>query len=270
MKRVNLVVIMVPSVLAFSSLSVRKPTTRTLKKLDAARSRDDDADDPDMARIRERARQIIMDESADAREREANAAAGGLTGAVVGTILGGPLGLLLGWSAGSSIGASSRSPSAKLRQLGVDLDLLRAAEEMAREVEAAQASVLTAESSLASTRRYEDTLSRDRDASQQAAEDAVRNGDDDAARRHLSARMSLDSRVNQANLETQDAEQRLSRAKSDVDFLQRRLRDLEDMTARAIVVAVDGASAARVRRDDVGLMEDPLVERFRALEQKRE
>lgn len=223
-------------------------------------------DDAEMVRVRSRATEILRQASGD----ESDGFAEKMTGAVVGVWMGGPVGMLLGWGAGARLAESGRSQEAKLRKLGVDPELLRQAESMTAEVADAKSAIAFAEDSRDSTKRFEETLRRDRDAAQVAAESAVSEGDDDAARTALRARISLDARLEEAAKQTRDAESRVERSKGDVVYLENRMQDIQDVIARAIVATVDGDSAVSQKMLGSSSLasEDPLLAKFKALEKK--
>mmetsp|Transcript_23925 Transcript_23925/g.94924 ORF Transcript_23925/g.94924 Transcript_23925/m.94924 type:complete len:332 (-) Transcript_23925:866-1861(-) len=237
---------------------------------DASEGGDDD--------IRARARRILEGE-ADASIADAEAgegrAKGAIAGAVIGGFLGGPLGLLLGANVGASMSsgtsAAQRSYRAKLEALGVDADVLRQVEDVANDVRECEAAVQAADDARASAASFVATLRRDRDAAQDAAENAVRAGDDETARTYLRSRISLDERVARAESDLTEAETRVDRAKEGLEFFKTRADDLDDLVART-VVAFD---AKRRGLDDEGTSllrdagpapVDPLLEKFKALE----
>ena len=108
------------------------------------------------------------------------------------------------------------------------------------------------------------TLKRDRDAAQQAAERAVKDNDDDSARKYLTARIALDKRCAVAEAEAVDATQRLKRAEADVEALRARCDDLDYLVARAVVAKSRGEAVSPFP----GGAEDSLLARFRALEEE--
>ena len=102
------------------------------------------------------------------------------------------------------------------------------------------------------------------DAAQQAAERAVKDNDDDSARKYLTARIALDKRCAVAEAEAVDATQRLKRAEADVEALRVRCDDLDYLVARAVVAKSRGEAVSPFP----GGAEDSLLARFRALEEE--
>lgn len=217
----------------------------------------------DMTRIRARAKEILIE--SEGEQKDTNAAAGSVAGAVVGGLMGGPIGLLLGMNLGGSLGRQSPKFPAKLQALGVDPGFVREAEDLAFEADQAREALRASEDAAESAKRYAAVLRRDRDAAQEAAQAAVKANDDATARSHLSARMTLDARVQDADLKAQDALDRQATAASGLDFIDKRAKEVDDLLARAIVAAVDGTSSVGTA-PVTPLIEDPLIAKFRDLE----
>ena len=241
------------------------------------------ADDEEMVEIRERARRILEAPGEVVEEDPSNAGKGMIAGAVVGGFLGGPLGMLLGMNVGANMATSKTGGEITAKQrlfdLGVDDDLLKSVDEAEKDIKEASEAVDAATRSRDSASSVFRTLSRDRDAAQQAAMDAVQRGDDDDARSFLASRISLDDRVQKADLRLQEANDRLSQATTNLDFFTDRNNDLRDILARTVVATYDRKqrrqSSWSSSVDDSGSSSsdafkprDPLVEKFKRLEEK--
>ncbi|CAH0375645.1 unnamed protein product [Pelagomonas calceolata] len=218
-------------------------------------------------------RQRTLDEAKRILARAANTPVeadqglgGAVTGALVGSFLLGPLGMLMG-AAGSNVGqaaSAKKQMEQRLASLGVDDEVIRNVGEASRDLAEADESRGYVQSALESASAFAATLKRDRDAAQQAAERAVKDGDDDSARKYLTARIALDKRCAVAEAEAVDATQRLKRAEADVGALRVRCDDLDYLVARAVVAKSRGEAVSPFP----GGAEDSLLARFRALEEE--
>ena len=219
-------------------------------------------------------RQRTLDEAKRILARAANTPVdvdqglgGAVTGALVGSFLLGPLGMLMGASVGSNVGqaaSAKKQMEQRLASLGVDDEVIRNVGEASRDLAEADESRGYVQSALESASAFAATLKRDRDAAQQAAERAVKDNDDDSARKYLTARIALDKRCAVAEAEAVDATQRLKRAEADVEALRARCDDLDYLVARAVVAKSRGEAVSPFP----GGAEDSLLARFRALEEE--
>ena len=219
-------------------------------------------------------RQRTLDEAKRILARAANTPVdvdqglgGAVTGALVGSFLLGPLGMLMGASVGSNVGqaaSAKKQMEQRLASLGVDDEVIRNVGEASRDLAEADESRGYVQSALESASAFAATLKRDRDAAQQAAERAVKDGDDDSARKYLTARIALDKRCAVAEAEAIDATSRLKRAEADVEALRARCDELDYLVARAVVAKSRGESVSPFP----GGAEDSLLARFRALEEE--
>lgn len=221
-------------------------------------------DDPERQRTLDEAKRILARAQDTPLEAE-QGLGGAVTGALVGSFLLGPLGMLMGASVGSNAGqaaSAKKQMEQRLAGLGVDEEAIRNVGAAARDLAEADESRGYVQSALESASAFAATLARDRDAAQAAAERAVTENDDDAARTYLKARIALDKRCAVADAEALDATSRLTRAAADVDALRVRCDELDYLVARAVVARSRGEEASPFPG-----AEDSLLARFRALEE---
>ena len=205
---------------------------------------------------------------------------GAVGGAVLGGLLLGPFGAILGGQFGANLGTDrkrARQEEAALRKQGITPEMVRMVEECAEGLKNAEEALRTARDS----QRFilEEASELDAEASElyNMASAAVQSGDDDTARRHLTERKRVQSKLEDAMRRAGEAKERVARVEKSVDTLASQAKKLEsilkenmanaaELNAREAAAKFDGAgdALAGATFED----EDPLEKKFRELEGK--
>ena len=150
---------------------------------------------------------------------------GAVGGAVLGGLLLGPFGAILGGQFGANLGTDrkrARQEEAALRKQGITPEMVRMVEECAEGLKNAEEALRTARDS----QRFilEEASELDAEASElyNMASAAVQSGDDDTARRHLTERKRVQSKLEDAMRRAGEAKERVARVEKSVDTLRRR------------------------------------------------
>ena len=198
---------------------------------------------------------------------------GAVGGAVLGGLLLGPFGAILGGQFGANLGTDrkrARQEEAALRKQGITPEMVRMVEECAEGLKNAEEALRTARDS----QRF---ILEEASELYNMASAAVQSGDDDTARRHLTERKRVQSKLEDAMRRAGEAKERVARVEKSVDTLASQAKKLEsilkenmanaaELNAREAAAKFDGAgdALAGATFED----EDPLEKKFRELEGK--
>ncbi|XRA99192.1 hypothetical protein NFJ02_06g128910 [Pycnococcus provasolii] len=200
---------------------------------------------------------------------------GVLGGAVLGGLIAGPFGAILGSQIGGSMGANKKfnrqvqdAEENELRRMGVTREQVEQAQELANDLADAEdaARVLALDADRLNT--DVNNLKLIADQAYADAEEAVKTGDDDAARSHLGRRAEANRRLQGMESDADDARRRADQARRGVDQLAEAVRIFErqimaqkaDAAQERIRSATEKASGITMQPDEE---EDPLLKKFR-------
>ncbi len=190
---------------------------------------------------------------------------GALGGALLGGLLAGPFGALWGAQIGGSVGSNQRAKREaqdRLERMGLSTEVLAAAAAVAKDIEEAEESLAIVRRAEASQRGLVTTLERQSDVLYQAAQDALRGGNEPGARARLEERQALKPKIADAQAELGAASQRTATLEADLAVLQEQAVRVEAMASRSVSATVSASAALALEP------EDPLLRRFEELEGK--
>jgi len=190
---------------------------------------------------------------------------GAISGAVLGGLIAGPFGALWGAQIGGGIGANNRAnreAQDRLDRMGLSKEVLDAAAACASDIQEAEESYEIVRRAEASQRGLVTELERQAAIAYEAAEKALRGGDEGGARARLEERQLLKPKIAAAKAELNSASLRVKAMEADVLALKERAAQVEAMVGRS-------ASASAELRGSTPMLEpeDPLIQRFRDLEE---
>jgi hypothetical protein len=175
------------------------------------------------------------------------------------------VGAIFGASIGSSIGAKNalnRAKQEEIKRLGIDTNMLLAAQDVAEALDRANQGLATVQDSLASLQRFAKRLENDADAVLQKAKLAVQANDDDTARAMLLERQQLLDKLKAILKDCVDMKARKETMESNVALLQRKAIEIETLLQRTVgAKAMMDVGSLGLSLDD----EDPLLRKFRDL-----
>lgn len=194
---------------------------------------------------------------------------GAIGGAVLGGLVAGPFGALWGAQLGKMMGSGSRERREQKEQLdrmGLSEDVVKLAQETAQDLANAESSlqlVQRAERSQSSlVRQLDDSMSN----IYAAAEKALKDGDESAARSFLEQRQSIKLQKVAAQRELDVASQRVASMEASLAQLAVRATKIEQMVSRTVVskrsldISLDDPYSSNI--------EDPLEGKWRDLERR--
>jgi len=216
---------------------------------------------------------------------------GAIGGAVLGGLIAGPFGALWGAQIGGAVGANNRAKREareRLDRMGISKDILQAAEQVAVNLQDAEERcgcpkyslhvhgihsprISTLAGSLSIVRSAEEsqqalltTLEASSQGAYAAAEEALRNGDEAAARARLEERQQLNQKISAATIELASASERVLTMQASVVRLSEQASNIEALVSRAVTssTTAGGTSSATLE------LEDPLLRRIEELEGK--
>jgi len=186
---------------------------------------------------------------------------GAVGGALLGALLGGPFGAVWGAQLGGALGsakAKERANEARLERLGLSRDLREKAAACAADLAEAEEGRQLARTALESAQRVERNLAESASESYAAAQAALSQGDEAAAREHLLKRYETNTRLSAARISSLEAAERVATMESAVQSLSEQAMQMEQLLRRAVA----SKSATLASQD----LEDPLLRKFRELE----
>ncbi|GKY96958.1 hypothetical protein MPSEU_000654800 [Mayamaea pseudoterrestris] len=200
-------------------------------------------------------------------QRRPGESGGGETfaGAVLGGLIGGPFGAIFGATIGSNIGARKARNQAResdMAKLGIDSDMLLAAQEVAEALERANEGLKTVQDSLFSLQRLAERLETDANALMGKAKVAMAiDEDEEKARKILLERQFTLEKLKTTLKDCVVMKSRLEVMERNVGVLERKAMDIETLLQRTV-----GAKAMQkvLTLEQLSLPdEDPLLRQFR-------
>lgn len=191
---------------------------------------------------------------------------GALSGAVLGGLVAGPFGALWGAQIGGNMGANNRAKKEaqqRLDRMGLSKEVLDAARACASDIEEAEESLKLVRRAEASQRGLLTTFERQAAVAYEAAEAALRSGDEAQARTHLEERARLKPKITAANSELQSATNRVAVLEADCDTLREQAAKIEAMVGRSVSASAEARSSSLALEP-----EDPLLAKFKELEDR--
>lgn len=195
---------------------------------------------------------------------------GAAAGAALGGLLGGPFGALWGASLGSNIGQSREAKAQeeeRLGRMGLTPEIRTAASAIAADLREVEASLELTAQSHRSAENLEASLAEQAAAAYAAAERCLRAGDEDGARQRLLDKRQISAKLDIAKLEVAQACERRDSMAASVEALKARAREIETMVSRSVTAATEVRTAG-YSNTIAPPVEDPLMQRFRDLENK--
>ena len=193
---------------------------------------------------------------------------GAAAGAALGGLLGGPFGALWGASLGSNIGQSREAKEEeRLGRMGLTPEIRTAASAIAADLREVEASLELTAQSHRSAENLEASLAEQAAAAYAAAERCLRAGDEDGARQRLLDKRQISAKLDIAKLEVAQACERRDSMAASVEALKARAREIETMVSRSVTAATEVRTAG-YSNTIAPPVEDPLMQRFRDLENK--
>eukprot|EP00747_Dinoflagellata_sp_TGD_P182561 gnl/TRDRNA2_/TRDRNA2_36857_c0_seq1.p1 gnl/TRDRNA2_/TRDRNA2_36857_c0~~gnl/TRDRNA2_/TRDRNA2_36857_c0_seq1.p1 ORF type:complete len:372 (+),score=77.13 gnl/TRDRNA2_/TRDRNA2_36857_c0_seq1:39-1154(+) len=187
---------------------------------------------------------------------------GTAAGVVLGGILAGPWGAAGGAWLGSTFDPGTRRES-KRSSTGLDKNTLKSAQQCARELARAEQSLELLQATHESQRKTLAYLEQAMSASYAAAETAMMNSDEAAARHHLEEHVLLKPQLMEVKVELAGTAERKETMESRVAALAERYNDLEQTISRSEAVRKALSSEGSFAGDD---NDDPVLSQFRQLE----
>lgn len=197
---------------------------------------------------------------------------GAIGGAVLGGLLGGPFGALFGAQLGGSMGANARVQRAadeKIQAMGLNKDVIKAAQEIAQELADAEESLELVRGAERSQRNLLAVVDQTMEDAYKAAETALRAGDEATARRQLEERNLQKTKRAGIEAEVTAAASRVATMQASVTSIAERANQIEQVIARQVTATKAKASSGVSADVNLALdAEDPLLKKFRDLEGK--
>ena len=189
---------------------------------------------------------------------------GAIGGAVLGGLIAGPFGALWGAQIGGTVGANKRAKleaQQRLDNMGLSKEVIDGARAVAQEIEEAEQNLMIVQSAEASQQSLLQTLEDSAADAYYAASEALRGGDEAAARTHLEKRQGLLAKINYAKAELAEASDRVAIMQTNMASLKQKATEIEALVARSVATAAD----MRLQGSSEAELEDPLLRKFREL-----
>jgi len=219
----------------------------------------------------------------DERSR-ANAQGGGMgetaAGAVLGGLLFGPFGTkwrrsiyyahhllssgaLFGASIGADVGAKNaldRAQQAEMEKMGINQDMLDAAEDIGASLERSNEGLLLVQERLASLQQQARTLDNDAQEKYKQAKQFLESNNEERARDLLLDRTKLQEKLKKVLLQCAEEKERVQQMERNVEALSERASEMDAMLRRAV-----GARTTQEVNDlDMRMsVDDPLLQKFK-------
>ena len=149
-----------------------------------------------------------------------------------------------------------------MEKLGIDSEMLLAAQEVAQTLERTSQGLVTVQESLSSMQRFATRLENDAGTLMEKAKVAVIDGDEESARKMLLERQSVLDKLKSTLKDCVEMKSRLEQMERNVSVLETKAMEIESLLQRTV-----GAKAMK----DIGALglsldaEDPLLLKFRDL-----
>lgn len=204
---------------------------------------------------------------------------GAVSGAVLGGLLLGPFGAVLGGQFGANFGSDrkrARQADTALRKQGITPDMVKAVEECAEGLRNAEAGLRSAKDSFTLNLEEAAELDAEVETLYEAATTCVTSGDDDGARKYLTKRKQVQTKLGDAKQRATEAKRRVESVERSVATLSSQAKKLESILRENMASAAEtNASEAAAKfggeqyssaGDLEAAYEDPLEKKFRDLE----
>jgi hypothetical protein len=188
-----------------------------------------------------------------------------VAGAVLGGLLGGPFGALFGASIGSNIGARSavdRARKDEMERLGLDQQMLDAAQDIGLALERSNEGLQASQESLVTLQRFAKLLDAEAVALYGKAIAALQESNEDRARMLLLERTEIQEKLKKTLLDCAAEKKRLEKMEENVSQLERRAMEIDALLRRSVT------SKTIQDSNQLGLsfeMDDPLLRKFKDL-----
>lgn len=206
-----------------------------------------------------------LDESS--RRRAASQGGGGAAeigaGVLLGGLVGGPFGALFGASIGANMGKQRALDNARkdeMARMGVTEDMLKTAEEVGADLERGIDGLKATRNSLETQQSFARRLSSNEEDLYEKANDALKEGDEERAKKYLFDRQQLQQKLKKVLLACAEDKRRLETMERNVQILEERAMEVEALLRRSV--------GAKTMQDTMSSQfalpdEDPLLKKFR-------
>lgn len=182
-------------------------------------------------------------------------------GAVLGGLLLGPFGALFGASIGSNLGAQTsvqRLRAEEMQNMGLTPEVLEMARSVGFALEQSIDGLEASKESLQTQQRLAKRVDADVTSFYDKAMVAIKDGDEESARKLLMKRTQLQDQLKSVLLNCAEEKKRLEKMETNVAELQRRALEVESLVKRAV------SSKTMQSTADFSLAaEDPLLQKFK-------
>mmetsp|Transcript_44946 Transcript_44946/g.90691 ORF Transcript_44946/g.90691 Transcript_44946/m.90691 type:complete len:277 (-) Transcript_44946:139-969(-) len=193
---------------------------------------------------------------------------GGLGGAVLGGLLLGPFGAVFGAQLGADWGRQKAQDEAAIEELGLDTEMVQLAQRVTQELLIATQDRERVASTRDDLAARAQTLEAEVEAKYSEAMEAVKAENDELARQVLAAKQSAQGRLDTVKADLLKAEQRCATMERNVEQLERRALQVNELLERARMASGSERTALTAEASGLGVSapHDPLLDRFDALE----
>jgi len=201
------------------------------------------------------------------QQAASNQGAGSMAaGAILGGLVGGPFGMLFGASIGNNLGSKNALDKARkeeMERIGIDQDMLDAAEDTGLALQQSMEGMDATQASLRSQQSLARIIDADVNNLYEKAKEAMASGREEEAKSFLLERNKNQERLKNVLKLCAEEKERINVMEKNVSILQKRALEVEAMLQRAV-----GGKARQDASLDFALSaeeKDPLLEKFQKL-----